>query len=61
MMMITRTIIPMPPIQWVRLLQNRIERGNASMSINMEDPVVENPEADSKKALMKPGIEPEII
>ncbi len=58
--MITKTMIPIPPIQWVRLLQKRMDRGRASISVKMDEPVVENPEADSKKALVKFGIEPEI-
>jgi hypothetical protein len=61
MMRITRTIIPIPPIQCVKLLQNKIEFGNTSISVRIEAPVVENPETDSKYASMKDGIDPEKI
>lgn len=44
------TTMPMPPIQWVRERQNRIERGSASMSRRIEAPVVVNPDMVSKKA-----------
>jgi hypothetical protein len=51
--------MPIPPIQWVKLLQKRIDFGRASISVNMDDPVVENPETDSKKASENVGIAPE--
>ena len=47
------TIIPMPPSQWVRLLQKSNPRGTISMLIKTEAPVVVNPETDSKKASAK--------
>jgi hypothetical protein len=59
MIRITRTIIPIPPIQCVKLLQNKMDFGSASMSVKMEDPVVVNPDADSKKAFINDGIAPE--
>ena len=48
----------MPPIQWVRLLQKRIEKGSISTFFRIEDPVVENPEVDSKNASINEGIVP---
>jgi hypothetical protein len=60
MTIIKSTIIPIPPIQWVRLRQKSIDFGSDSMSVRMEDPVVVNPETDSKMAFGKCGIEPEI-
>ena len=42
--------MPIPPSQWVRERQNRIERGSPSMSRRIEAPVVVNPEMVSKKA-----------
>jgi hypothetical protein len=48
--------MPIPPIQCVWLLQKRIPLGILSISIRMEDPVVVNPETDSKKAFVNPGI-----
>jgi hypothetical protein len=55
---IRMTIIPIPPIQWVRLLQKRIEYGRISTSFSTEAPVVEKPEVDSKKASINGGIAP---
>jgi hypothetical protein len=55
------TIIPIPPIQWVILLQNKIPGGNDSMSEKMVAPVVVNPETDSKKASTKLVVTPESI
>ena len=49
----------MPPIQWVKLRQNKIDLGKISMSVRMDEPVVVNPEIDSKKASVNPGIVPE--
>jgi hypothetical protein len=57
--MITRTIIPIPPIQCVRLLQNKMDLGKDSISVNMEEPVVVKPDTDSKNALIKCGMDPE--
>ena len=44
------TIIPIPPTQWVILLQNKSPSGTASISFKMEAPVVVNPEMVSKNA-----------
>jgi hypothetical protein len=55
---VTRTIIPRPPIQCVRLLQKRIENGSISTSVSIDDPVVLNPDVDSKKASINDGIVP---
>jgi hypothetical protein len=52
------TIIPRPPIHCVRLLQNSIEYGRISTFFRIEEPVVEKPEVDSKKALINDGIVP---
>lgn len=49
-MIITKTIIPSPPIQCVKLLQKRIENGRDSTSENIDAPVVVNPDDDSKNA-----------
>jgi hypothetical protein len=53
-------MIPIPPIQCVRLLQNRIDFGRDSMSVRIDAPVVVKPETDSKKALKNEGIEREM-
>ena len=47
---ITNTNTPIPPIQWVKDLQNRIPIGSASISVRMVDPVVVNPDTVSKNA-----------
>ena len=47
----TRTMIPMPPSQWVRERQNRIPWGRASMSANTVAPVVVSPDMASNTAL----------
>jgi len=57
-MIIINPIMPRPPIQWVRLLQNRMLYGSASISFRTEDPVVVKPEQDSKQASVKEGMEP---
>jgi hypothetical protein len=41
--------------------QNNMERGSASTSVKIDDPVVLKPDADSKKASKNPGISPEIM
>ncbi len=56
---IVSTIIPIPPIQCVALLQKRIPFGIDSMSVKIEDPVVEYPEIVSKKASVILGIAPD--
>ena len=57
-MAMVSTMIPIPPIQWVALLQNKIPLGIDSMSVKIEDPVVEYPDKVSKKALVIDGIAP---
>ncbi len=57
-MAIARTMIPIPPIQWVILRQNKTPFGILSMSLNMEAPVVVYPLMVSKKALVKLGMAP---
>jgi len=52
------TIIPIPPIQCVMLLQNKIPFGTASISIRIVAPVVVNPDMVSKNASVKSGITP---
>ena len=52
------TITPMPPIQWVKLRQNRLHRDSASTSLKMLAPVVVNPEIVSNSASVKLGISP---
>ena len=49
---------PMPPSQWVKLLQNKILFGNDSISFRTVAPVVLNPDAHSNTASIKRGIEP---
>ena len=39
-MAMAKTMIPIPPIQWVRLRHNKIPSGSASISSNMDAPVV---------------------
>jgi hypothetical protein len=50
--------MPIPPIQCVRLLQNRIEKGRISTFFRIDEPVVEKPEVDSKNASTNDGMEP---
>ena len=52
------TIIPIPPIQWVKLRQKRIEWGSISTFLRIEEPVVENPDVDSKNASINEGMVP---
>ena len=54
----TRT--PIPPIQWVKLLQNSVQWESASTSFKMVVPVVVKPEIVSKRASVKDGISLEI-
>lgn len=54
-------MIPIPPIQWVKLLQKRMLLGKASISVRIDDPVVVKPDTDSKKAFVKEGMAPEKI
>ena len=50
--------IPIPPIQCVNDRQNRIPLGSDSISLRIDPPVVEKPDADSKNASVKLGILP---
>jgi hypothetical protein len=50
----------MAPIHIVKLRQNKTPLGSASISVSKVDPVVVNPDTDSKKASTKEGILPEI-
>ena len=59
-MAITNTRIPIPPIQWVKLLQKSIQRGRASTSERILAPVVVKPEAVSNTASIMEGMHPEI-
>ena len=54
-----RTMMPMPPIQWVRLRQNRMPRGRDSTSVSMLASVVVKPDMVSKKASVYDGMAPE--
>ena len=47
-----------PPIQWVKLLQNNIPLGSDSISVNIEAPVVVKPDDVSKNASINEGIAP---
>ena len=47
---IRNTSTPMPPIQCVKSRQNRSPRGMPGMSVTTVAPVVERPEAVSKRA-----------
>ena len=53
----TRT--PMPPIQWVKLLQNSMHRGRTSTSFKILAPVVVKPDTVSNMASTMLGITPE--
>ncbi len=55
------TMIPIPPIQWVRLRQNRIPWEMLSMSVRVVAPVVVKPDMVSKNASVKEGMAPESI
>lgn len=59
MMATARISIPIPPSQWVSDLQNSIPLDNPSISVRIDEPVVENPEDVSKTASAKFGISPE--
>ena len=52
----TRT--PMPPIQWVKLRQNRIPLGSPSTAGRMLAPVVVKPETVSNRASTGFGMQP---
>ena len=51
-----KTRTPIPPIQWVKLLQMSMQRGRTSTSLSMLAPVVVKPETVSKRASMGLGI-----
>lgn len=53
--------MPIPPIQWVRLLQKRIDLGRLSISVKIEEPVVVKPETDSNHASVKDAKSPDRI
>jgi hypothetical protein len=53
-----RTIIPIPPSQCVKLLQNNIPCDKDSISFRIEDPVVVKPDMVSKNASVKFGMAP---
>lgn len=55
-----KTKTPMPPIQLVNERHNKLQLDNASTSLSMLAPVVENPDTVSNKAFMKKGISPVI-
>ena len=57
-MAIVSTMMPIPPIHWVILLQNKILFGKDSMLSKIEAPVVVKPDMVSKNALVKEGILP---
>ena len=50
------TIIPIPPIHWVKLRHIKIPLPMDSMSFKIEAPVVVKPESVSKNASVKKGI-----
>ena len=55
---ITNTRTPMPPTQWVKLRQNKLDLLSASTSVRMLAPVVVKPDTVSKNASTKEGISP---
>ena len=55
---IASTNTPIPPIQWVKVRQNRIPFGRFSISVNIVEPVVVNPDILSNMASIKFGIAP---
>ena len=61
MMAMTNTSTPMPPIQWVKLRQNRSPRQRPSMLVRMLAPVVVKPDAVSKRASTYRGISREMV
>ena len=48
-----RTMMPIPPSHWMKLLQINRPRLSPSMSVRIDEPVVVNPETDSKNASTK--------
>ena len=57
-MIITNKTIPSPPIQCVKLRQNRIDYGRDSTSGKIDAPVVVNPDTVSKNASTNEEIDP---
>jgi len=53
--MMTSSMIPIPPIQCVILLQKSIALGILSISVSIEAPVVVNPDTLSNKLLVNPS------
>ena len=49
----------MPPIQWVKLRQNRMPMGRLSTSASTEAPVVVKPDTVSNRAEMGSGMAPD--
>ena len=56
----TKSITPIPPIQWVAERQKRMPFGRDSISVSMVAPVVVYPDTLSKKALAKVNSPPHI-
>ena len=56
---VIKTIIPIPPSQWVKERQNKMDLGKTSMSVKIEEPVVVNPEQLSKNASINESIAPD--
>ena len=54
-----KTNTPMPPIQCVKLRQNKLQCERASTSLRIEAPVVVKPDTVSKSASVNEGISPE--
>ena len=54
----TNTRMPMPPIQWVKLRQNRMPLGSPSTAGRMLAPVVVKPETVSNRASTGFGMQP---
>src|SRR5574344_1215956 len=52
------TIIPKPPIQWVKLRQNSMPCDNSSILFKIEAPVVVKPDMVSKNASVNDGMLP---
>ena len=57
-MAMENTMMPIPPNQWVKLLQKRTLLGRISTSLRMLAPVVVKPEVDSNIASVNDVIEP---
>ena len=55
---ITKIMIPIPPIHWLKLRQKWSDLGNVSRLSIVELPVVLKPHMLSKKALVNEGMAP---